>query len=159
MLNSTNFSHLVAFCSLKLGPKEEDDGADVPRCRGRTRREEQCSFRPKSGSLYCERHTRQVREKGSSDYDMNYDGPSSSSPSATLSASLSLRSRRSSQEVVIHMADSVNTRERKRLSKAKDLFTEIMNAGLLRGNGKCRFTLLYQGIFAYFSCGINGNYG
>jgi len=117
-------------------PKENDDGAAVSRCVGRTRRtEEQCSFRPKSGSLFCERHARQFREKGRLDHDMMYDGPSSSSPTA----SLSLRRRRSQE--VMNMGDPIRSREGKSLSKAKDLFTDILNAGLLRGKGKFWLTM------------------
>lgn len=111
-------------------PKETDDDVAVPRCAGRTRRtEEQCSFRPKAGSSFCERHARQFREKGGMDPEFTYDGPSSSSPTA----SFSLRRRRSKE--VMNVGESMSTRERKILTKAKDLFNDILNAGMYRGKG------------------------
>ncbi|XP_073391903.1 uncharacterized protein [Physcomitrium patens] len=113
-------------------PKDNDDGAAVPRCIGRTRRtEEQCSFRPKSGSLFCERHARQFREKGKGDHELKFDALCTSSPSASLSASASLKRRRCQEG--LYLGDMSSTGERKSLSKAKDMFIDILNAGLLRG--------------------------
>lgn len=125
---------IVLGCS---APKETDDDVAVPRCAGRTRRtEEQCSFRPKAGSSFCERHARQFREKGGLDPEFTYDGPSSSSPTA----SFSLRRRRSKE--VMNVGDSMSTRERRSLTKAKDLFNDILNAGMLRGKGNFWLTLV-----------------
>lgn len=39
------------------------------------------------------------------------------------------------------MGDSISTRERKSLSKAKDLFNDILTAGLLRGKGSFWLTI------------------
>ena len=126
------FSHLVL---LEISaPQAKDDGAGGARCIGRTRRtDEQCSFRAKFGSLYCGSHSRQIQEKGKLEYDPTYEAPSSSLPSASLSAGLSLRKGRNQE--VKNLPNVSSIQEQRSLCKAKDLFTGILNAGLLHGKG------------------------